>query len=103
MMNGIHAGNPDRVADGRVGCRTAPLAQDAGVLAELHDVVHDQEVAGEPETLDHLEFALDLPARARHPAAHSGSAPSWRPARVARSPRRGSPARGNPAASARSP
>src|SRR5215472_3855328 len=49
MPNGIHPGDPQRVADGRVRGRPPALAQDAGLLAEPDDVVHDQEVAGEPE------------------------------------------------------
>ena len=59
----VHVRDPERVAHGGVGRRAAALTQDAVVLAELHDVVHDQEVAGEAEVHDDLEFALDLGVR----------------------------------------
>ena len=32
-----------------------------------HDVVHDQEVAGETQLLDDIELVLDLPVRAGNP------------------------------------
>ena len=35
--------------------------------AELDDVPHDQEVAGEAELLDHVELVVDLRVRAGHP------------------------------------
>ena len=59
----VHAGDPQRVADGRVRGRTATLAQDVLVLAEPDDVVDEQEVAGEPELADHGELVLDLAVR----------------------------------------
>src|SRR5213075_944595 len=49
-----------RVADRAVGGRAAPLAEDASLAAEADDVPHDQEVAGEVETLDHAELVLEL-------------------------------------------
>ena len=63
----VDAGDAEREADRRVRRRPAALAQDVVVLAERHDVVHDQEVAGEPEALDHVELPGDLGVRARHP------------------------------------
>ncbi len=60
MPNGIHAGDPERIADRRVGGRSAALAEDAVPLAELHDVLNDQEVAGEAQVHDDLELAGDL-------------------------------------------
>ena len=42
-------------------------AQDVVVGAERCYVMHDQEVAGEPEALDHLELPGDLGVRAWHP------------------------------------
>src|SRR5205809_1051500 len=56
----IHGGNSQGVAHGAVGCRTAPLDQDALPPAELDNVPHDEEVAGKVEFLDQGELALDL-------------------------------------------
>ena len=50
------------VADGAVGGRAAPLHEDVVLAAEVHDVPHDQEVAGEIEFLDERQFAFDLRA-----------------------------------------
>src|SRR5207247_10097841 len=50
----------ERVADRAVGGRAAPLAEDASLAAEADDVPHDQEVAGEVETLDHAELVREL-------------------------------------------
>ena len=63
----VDAGDADRVADRRVRRRPAALAQDVVILAELHDLVHDQEVAGEIEPLDHVELPGQLGVRARYP------------------------------------
>src|SRR5205823_11039732 len=63
----VDAGDAERKADRRVRRRPAALAQDVVVVAELHDVMHDQEVAGEPEVLDYLELPGDLDVRAWHP------------------------------------
>jgi hypothetical protein len=71
----------DRVADGGVRGGPAALAQDVVLLAEPHDVVHDQEVAAEVEPLDHVEFPGDLGVRAGHPFF------SWRPVAVRGLPR----------------
>ncbi len=56
----IDAGDPQRVADRRVRRRATALAQDALLLAEPDDVVHDQEVTGEAQLLDDLQLAGDL-------------------------------------------
>ena len=63
--DGVGLGDPDRVADGRVGRRAPALAVDVGAAAELHDVPDDQEVAGEAELLDHGQLVVDLAPGAR--------------------------------------
>ena len=64
--DGVSPGDAQREADRRVGSRAAPLAVDVVAPAELHDVPHDEEVAGEAECPDHLELVVDLGPRARH-------------------------------------
>ena len=55
----VHRGDPQQVADRRVGGRPAALAQDAAPARLGDDVVHDQEVAGEVLRLDHGQFTFD--------------------------------------------
>ena len=62
--DGIDGGDAERIADGAVGGRTAALAEDAVIAAEVHDVPHDEEIAGEIEFLDEGQLALDLLAGA---------------------------------------
>ena len=69
----VDVGDAEREADRRVRRRPAALAQDVVVLAELDDVVHDQEVASERQPLDHVELPGDLGVRAGHPFG------TWRP------------------------
>ena len=52
MRHGVDVGDAQREADRGVGGRAAALAEDVGAAAELHDVVDDQEVAGEVLGLD---------------------------------------------------
>src|ERR671918_2877020 len=59
----IDGGDAERVAHGAVGGRAAALYQDVVRPTELHDVPHDQEVAGEVEAADDLQLVRDLPAR----------------------------------------
>ena len=65
----VDVGDAERVTDGRVGRRAAPLAVDVQPPAHLRDVPHDEEVAGEAELADHVELVLDLLPRPRHPLA----------------------------------
>ena len=89
--DGVDGGYPERVADGGVGGRAAPLAQDVVVPAELDQVVDDEEVAREVQRLDHLELAIDLRVRALAPAPRRASrtapAPPCTSARAATTPR----------------
>ena len=62
----VGVGDAERVADRRVRRRAPPLAEDVGSPAELDDVPHDQEVAGEAELLDDLQLVLDLVIGAGH-------------------------------------
>ena len=50
----IDRGDAEAIADRRIGRRAAPLAQDAALPGEAHDVVHGQEIAGVVEPLDQL-------------------------------------------------
>src|SRR5436189_73159 len=45
----IDGGDPEAVAHGAVGRRSAPLHENALLPAEIHDVPDDQEIAGEVE------------------------------------------------------
>ena len=106
MQNGIDAGDPQCVTDGRVRRGTTPLAEDSRLFAEPDNVVNDQEVTGEPQVLDHLELAGDLGVGALDPLgvrrAITMCRLPGRPARTARSSRCDGPGRGSRAASARS-
>ena len=55
----IGGGDPERVTDRRVGGAPPPLAEDVRPPAELDDVPHDQEVAGEVELVDQRQFVVD--------------------------------------------
>ena len=65
MAIGSTAVIDERVAHRRVGRRAAPLGEDAAGAAEAHDVVDDQEVAGEAEALDERQLAVELGAHPR--------------------------------------
>ena len=56
----IDGGDAEAVADGAVRRRAAPLHEDPLTTAEVHDVPHDQEVAGQLELADELKLVLDL-------------------------------------------
>ena len=56
--------DPEAVAHGAVGRRPASLREDVVLPAEIDDVPDDQEVAGEPELLDEIQFARNLRAGA---------------------------------------
>ncbi len=62
--DGVDGGDAERVADGAVGGRSAPLRQHATLACVARDVPHDQEVAGEVELLDHAQLVLELAVRA---------------------------------------
>ena len=80
MRDGVDGGDAERVADGGVGRRAAPLAQDVVVAAELDQVVDDEEVAGEVQRLDHLELVIDLRVRALHALRAARAVPLLRAA-----------------------
>ncbi len=61
--HGIDGRDPQRVANGAVGRRTAPLHQNIPLAAEANDVPDDEEIAGEIELFDQREFAFELPPR----------------------------------------
>ena len=60
----IDGRDAERVADGAIRRRPAPLDQNALLPAEIDDVPDDQEVAGEIEALDQIELTGDLRAGA---------------------------------------
>ncbi len=87
--HGVGLGDAEGEADRRVGRRPPALAEDVGPPAELDDVPHDEEVAGEAELLDDVELVVDLGPRARdllgsRPAPAGCRTAGWRPARPAR-------------------
>ncbi len=59
VADGVDRGDADGVTDRRVGRRAPALGQDAALLAELHDVPDDQEIAGKTELLDDVELVVD--------------------------------------------
>ncbi len=77
--HGVGPGDAQGEADGRVGRRAPTLAVDVVAPAELHDVPDDQEVAGEPEGPDHLEFVVDLGPRSRYPLVAAWPVAGGRP------------------------
>ena len=88
--DGVDGGDAERVADGAVGSRAAPLRQHATLAGVARDVPHDQEVAGEVELLDHAQFVLELALRAlgkrmavARARAVEGEAPQQRRLRLA--------------------
>jgi len=54
--NGVDRGDPEHVANNRIGRRPPALAENPFVTRELHHAVHDQEVAGEVLVLDHCQL-----------------------------------------------
>jgi hypothetical protein len=76
--DGVGLGDPDGVADRRVGRRAPALAVDVGPAAELDDVPDDQEVAGEAELLDGGQLVVDLAPGARHPLRRPGAVAAGR-------------------------
>ena len=60
--HGIDGGDPQDVADRRVGGGAPPLAEDPPGAGEADDVPHGQEVAGEVQLLDEAQLVLQLPA-----------------------------------------
>jgi hypothetical protein len=55
--------NAQRITDGAIGRRAAPLRQDAVFAAELDQVPDDQKITGKLQLFDHGQFALDLTLR----------------------------------------
>ena len=55
----VHRGDAEAVADGGVGRRAAPLAQDVLRAREVDDVVHGEEIGRVVELADQLQLALD--------------------------------------------
>ncbi len=57
--NGIGLGDAQRVTHRAVGRAATALAEDVGPVAELDEIPHDEEVAGEPEVFDDIELVVD--------------------------------------------
>ena len=58
--DGVHCGNPERIADRAVGGRAASLDQNVLLAAEADQVPHNEEVAGQLEFFDQRQLALNL-------------------------------------------
>ena len=56
----IGIGDAEHITDHRVRGRPPTLTQDVRATTELDDVPHDEEVAGEPELFDDVEFMVEL-------------------------------------------
>ena len=65
QLDGIHRGDAQAIADGAVGRRAAPLAENPLATREAHDVPHNQEVAREAELGDQRELVRELLVVAR--------------------------------------
>jgi hypothetical protein len=65
--DGVGLGDAEGEAHRRVGGRAPALAVDVPGAAELDDVPDDEEVAGEPELVDHGELVVDLGPRPGDP------------------------------------
>ena len=63
-LHGIDRRDAEAVAHGAVGRAAAALHEDVVLPAVIDDVPDDEEVAGEIELLDEIEFARDLRAGA---------------------------------------
>ena len=94
----VGLGDAEGEAHRRVGRRPAALAEDVGATAELDDVPHDEEVAGEAELLDDRQLVVDLgpgprlllrAAGAGRPGTVAARSPPARPAGAAMTSRRG--------------
>ena len=55
----VGLGDAEREAHCAVGRAAATLTEDVGAIAELDEIPHDEEVAGEPEVLDDIELVVD--------------------------------------------
>ena len=77
--HGVGGGDAEGVADGRVGGAPPALAEDVRAAAELDEVPHDEEVAGEAELLDDRQLVVDRAPRPgpqrRGPRVRSGRSP----------------------------
>ena len=62
--DGVDGGDAERVADGAVGGRSAALHENVLLAAVADDVPDDEEVSGEVELFDELQFVFDLAAGA---------------------------------------
>ena len=80
VRHGVHGCHSQREAHGGVRGRAAALAQDVRAPTEVHDVMHDEEVAGKVERLDHREFVLDLLPCPRNPFGIGRAVPFTRAA-----------------------
>src|SRR6056297_3130226 len=61
----VDGGDSERMADGAVGGGAPSLTEDAVAGSKGDDVLHDQEVAGEIELLDHVELVVELTLHVR--------------------------------------
>ena len=59
VEDGVDGGDAQRVADRGVRGGSPSLGEDSVLAAELRDLPHDEEVAGEVQVFDDLEFVLD--------------------------------------------
>ncbi len=78
MLRRVHGGDPQHIADSRIRRRTTPLAEDALVVRDPHDIVDREKIARIFKLLDQgelcLEQLLDLFRQALG-VAHGGVAP----------------------------
>ena len=59
-LRGVDFGDAERVADGRIGGRAAPLAEDGAVAREGHDVVDGEEIGFVLQFCDQHQLVCDL-------------------------------------------
>ena len=73
-LHRIHRRDPQRITHRAIGRRAAPLHQNSLFAGRIHDVPHDQEIAGQLQLLDQRQLALDLLAAPSRDTAGSAAA-----------------------------
>ena len=58
--NRLRIRNPQRETHRRIRCRPAPLTQDVFPFTKVHQITHDEEVAGKSQLLDHTQLIAHL-------------------------------------------
>ena len=74
--DGVGVGDAEGEAHRGVGRRAPALAEDVGSRAEVDDVPHDEEVAGEAQLVDEVELTVELLPGTVDPGGGAGAVPA---------------------------